>query len=161
MTTGTVSWATLNILGIQLQMAIRDEDIDLESGEYVPVGHIRKFDLEQYEQRNFVVKSNFSKTRIEPVMLNFLATTANLRNARSEQPNYNRGKVVEKSSGKLLFAISSYKNYTRVELSYPEIGNRTITKEEYIDSKWTRLNLRWKGGNRSLPLVQPKTLILK
>ena len=46
-------------------------------------------------------------------MLNFLAITENLRNAkRSEQPNYNRGKVVEKSSRKLLFAISKHKNYT-------------------------------------------------
>ena len=32
-------------------------------------------------------------------MLNFLATTENLTNARSEQPNYNRGKVVEKATG--------------------------------------------------------------
>ena len=112
----------------------------------MPVGHIWKFDLEQYEQCNFGVNYNFSKNLIEPVMLNFLATAENLRNARSEQPNYNRGKVVEKSSGKLLFAISRYKNHTRVELSYPEIGDRTITKEEYIDSKWTRVNFRWKGG---------------
>ena len=66
---------------------------------YVPVGHIWKFDLEKYEQRNFGVKCNFSKIRIEPVMLNFLATTENLKNARSEQPNYNRGKVVEKATG--------------------------------------------------------------
>ena len=42
-------------------------------------------------------------------MLNFLATTENLRNTRSEQPNYNRGKVIKKSSGKLLFAISRQK----------------------------------------------------
>ena len=27
-------------------MTTRDEDIDLESGEYVPVGHIWKFNLE-------------------------------------------------------------------------------------------------------------------
>ena len=84
-------------------------------------------------------------------MLNFLATTENLRYARSEQLNYNRGKIVEKSSGKLLFAISRYKNHTRVELSYPEIGDRTITKEVYIDSKWTRVNLRWKGGQPKSP----------
>ena len=41
----------------------------------VPVGYILNFDLEQYEQPNFGVKWNFSKNRIEPVMLNFLATT--------------------------------------------------------------------------------------
>ena len=65
----------------------------------VPVGHIWKFDLEHYEQRDFGVKWNFSKIRIEHVMLNFLATTENLRNIRSEQSNYNRGKVVKKAAG--------------------------------------------------------------
>ena len=45
----------------------------------MPVGHIWKFDLEEYGQRNFGVKCNFSKIRIEPVMLNFLAKTENLR----------------------------------------------------------------------------------
>ena len=51
------------------------------------VGHIWKFDLERYEQRDFGVKWIFSKIRIEHVMLNFLATTENLRSIRSEQPN--------------------------------------------------------------------------
>ena len=51
-------------------------------------------------------------------MLNFLAKTENFRNRRSEQPIYNRGKVLEKSSGKLLFAISRYKiNASRAVLS--------------------------------------------
>ena len=93
-------------------MATSDEDIDLESGEYVPVGHIWKFDLEKHGQRNFGLKCNFSKIRIEPVMLNFLAKTENLRKAKSEPPNYSRGKVVKKSSGKLLLAISRYKSNT-------------------------------------------------
>ena len=62
------------------------DDIDCESGEYLPVGHIWKFDPEEFEQRNFGVKCNFSKIRIEPVMLNFLAKTENLRKTRSEQP---------------------------------------------------------------------------
>ena len=60
---------------------------------YVPVGHIWKFDLEEYELRNFGMKFNFSKIRIEPVMPNFLAKTENLKNTRSKRPNYNRGKV--------------------------------------------------------------------
>ena len=33
--------------------ATRDKDIDLESGEYVPVGHIRKFDLDFERNCNF------------------------------------------------------------------------------------------------------------
>ena len=53
MTTGTVSRATLGILGTHWQAATRDEDIDLESGEYVPVGHIWKVDLEEHKLRNF------------------------------------------------------------------------------------------------------------
>ena len=40
-------------------------------------------------------------------MLKFLATTENIRKIRSEYSNYNRGKVVKNSSGKLLFAISN------------------------------------------------------
>ena len=40
-------------------------------------------------------------------MLKFLATTEKIRKLRSERrPDYNRGKVVKFSSGKLLFAIS-------------------------------------------------------
>ena len=42
-----------------------------------PVGHIWKFDLEEHEIRNFGRKFNFSKFRMEPVMLNFLAKTEN------------------------------------------------------------------------------------
>ena len=84
----------------------------------MPVVYIWKFDLEQYESRNFGRKFDFSKIRIEPVMLNFLAETKNLRNRKSEHPIYNRGKLIEKNSGKLLFAISRYKiNASRAVLS--------------------------------------------
>ena len=62
----------------------------------VPVGHIWKFDLKQRDKHDFGMKWNFSKIRIGYVTLNFLATTENLRNKRSEQPNYNRGKVITK-----------------------------------------------------------------
>ena len=60
----------------------------------MPVGHIWKFDLDEYEIRGFGMKFNFSKIRIEPVMLSFVATTEN-KNKKSEQPNYNCGKVVK------------------------------------------------------------------
>ena len=51
-------------------------------------------------------------------MLNFLAKNENLRKTRSEQPIYNHGKVLDKSSGKLLFAISRNKaNASRAVLS--------------------------------------------
>ena len=37
------------VSGDSLTEAARDEDINFESGEYVPVGHIRTFDLEGHE----------------------------------------------------------------------------------------------------------------
>ena len=40
-------------------------------------------------------------------MLKFLTTTEITRKIGSEEPNYDRGKEVENSSGKLLFAISN------------------------------------------------------
>ena len=45
----------------------------------MPVGHIWKFDLEEYEIRGLGMKFNFLKIRIEPVMLSFLATTENIK----------------------------------------------------------------------------------
>ena len=42
-------------------------------------------------------------------MLKFLATTKNAKIKTSEEPINNRGKVVEKSSRKLLFAISRHR----------------------------------------------------
>ena len=73
----------------------------------MPFGHIWKFDLEKTFSLDFGEKRNFSKIRIEHVMLNFLATTENIRKIRSDDSNYNRGKVVKNRSGKLLFAISN------------------------------------------------------
>ena len=46
----------------------------------MPVGHIWKFDLEEREIHGFGMKFDFSKTRMEPVMLSFLATTENIIN---------------------------------------------------------------------------------
>ena len=65
----------------------------------MPVGHIWKFDLEQRKKNDFGVKCNFSKIRNEHVMLKFLAATKNIRKIGSEEPNYNCGKVVEKTAG--------------------------------------------------------------
>ena len=62
----------------------------------MPVSLIWKFDLERYEQRDYGVNWKISKIRIEHVMLNFLATNENLRNIKSEQPNYNNGRVIKK-----------------------------------------------------------------
>ena len=71
----------------------------------MPVGHIWKFDLEEYELRSFGMKFNFSKIRIEPVMLKFLATTENMRN-KIRTTELKKRENDRKISGKLLFAIS-------------------------------------------------------
>ena len=75
-------------------------------------------------KHNFGVKSNFSKTRIELVKLNFLGKTENLRNARSERPNYNRGKVVKIKQREIAIRNFRHLSNTRVELSYLDTENR-------------------------------------
>ena len=76
---------------------------------FVPVGLIWKFDHEKTFSLDFGVKCNFSKIRIEQVMLKLLATTKKNQKIKSEESNYNRGKVVKNNSWKLLFAISDTK----------------------------------------------------
>ena len=56
---------------------------------HVSVGYIWKFGLEKTSSLDFGV-------RIEHVKLKFPATTENIRKVRSEDSNYNRGKVVKK-----------------------------------------------------------------
>ena len=89
-----------------------------------------KFEWEEYEIRSFGKKFNFSKIRIEPVMLKFLATTENIRNKirTTESQSRESGRI---NSGKFLFAISEIlvEKNTREELSYLDIGDRVITKE--------------------------------
>ena len=65
------------------------------------------FDLEKTFSLDFGVKFNFSNIPTKHVMLKFLETTENIRKIRSDDSNYNRGRVVTNSSGKLLFAISN------------------------------------------------------
>ena len=63
-------------------------------------------------------------------MTNFLATTENIRKIRSEHPICNGGKVPKKQRKN---AIRNFqmRNETRVEPSYPEIGEETIAKEDH------------------------------
>ena len=44
----------------------------------MPVGRIWKFALEEHEIRGFGVEFNFSKIRMDPVMLSFLAKTESI-----------------------------------------------------------------------------------
>ena len=45
----------------------------------MPVGHVWKFDLEEHEKQGVGMKFNFSKIRMEYFMLNFIATTENIK----------------------------------------------------------------------------------
>ena len=58
--------------------------------------YLVKFDLEQLLVLVFGCNAIFSKFRIEHVMLKFRATTESTKKMRSEESNYNRGKVVQK-----------------------------------------------------------------
>ena len=62
-------------------------------------------------------------------MLNFLATTENLRNIRSEQPNYNRGKVIKKTVRNCYSRFPDIIPYSS-RADYPEIEGRTIANQE-------------------------------
>ena len=84
----------------------------------MPVGHIWKFDFEEYEIRGFGMKFNFSKIRTEPVKLSFLATTENIKN-KVRTTELQLRESDRKNSGKLLLAISDIiiKHESRAVLS--------------------------------------------
>ena len=64
---------------------------------------------------------------MEPVKLNFLATTENIRKIRSEHSIYNRGKVPKKQRE---IAIRNFQIQNKRE-SYPEIGKEMIAREDH------------------------------
>ena len=100
----------------------------------MPVGHIWKFGLEEYELRNFGRKFIFSKIRIEPVMLNFLAKKLKISEIQDQNNRFTiAGKYLKKAAGNCYSQFPEL-NQTRVELSYPEIGKEAITNEEHIYS---------------------------
>ena len=75
--------------------------------------------------RGFGMKFYFSKIRMKPVMLSFLATTEKkIQNNRM----IIAGKLSNIHSGKLLFAISIVENERRAVLS--DIGDKTNTRAE-------------------------------
>ena len=85
----------------------------------MPVGHIWKFDLEEYEIRSFGMKFNFSKIRIEPVMLNFFATTENIRKKirETELQLQESGRKKQRKIAIRNFRDSSKKHESRAVLS--------------------------------------------
>ena len=72
----------------------------------MPVGHIWKFDFEEYGQRYFGVKYNFSKFELDMSSSTFSRKLKISEIQYEKDREKKRGKVVKFSSGKLLVAIS-------------------------------------------------------
>ena len=91
-------------------------------------------------------------------MPSFLAETENIKKKRrSERPKHNCGKVANKNSGKLLFAISVKKSESRAVLFLAE--NNQLRRES--NPEWTRVNLGWKGGQPKSPTGPDQNLFLE
>ena len=70
----------------------------------------RSLTLRDTNIRDFGVKFYFSKIRMEPVMLSFLATTENIKRKMRTTKLTIAGKLSNIYSGKSLFAISIIEN---------------------------------------------------
>ena len=79
--------------------------------------------------RDFRVKFYFSKFRMEPVIISFLAPTENTSEKIRTTDITIAGKYLRKQRE---IAIRNFQiqNKTRVEPSYPEIGGEIITRKE-------------------------------
>ena len=87
------------VSGDSLTEAARDEDIDLESGEYVPVGHIWKFDLERHEYTWFSSEVLFFKISNEACHAQFSRDNWKHKIRNQNDRIYNCGKVLMKTAG--------------------------------------------------------------
>ena len=66
-------------------------------------------------------------------MPKFLATIENTKIIKAEEPIYNRGKVVKKSSGKLVFAISRHRKKKESRAVLFETVGRAVANDEETD----------------------------
>ena len=120
----TIKIDTGYVSSMRTRNSTRENIINNQFNSIVPVGHIWKFDLEKTFSLDFGVKCNFSKIRIEHVMLKFLAKTENTRKIRSEESNNNRGKVVKIAAGNCYSQFPIHNsNESRAVLSLAE-GDR-------------------------------------
>ena len=99
----------------------------------MPVGHSWKFDFEEYELGNFGRNFFFQKFELS------LSCSTFLRKLKISdiQDQNNRftvaGKYLKKAAGNFYSQFPDTKQ-TRVEPSYPEMGEGVIIEEEYIYS---------------------------
>ena len=84
--------------------------------------------LRDTNKRDFGVKFYFFKIRMEPVMLNFLATTENIKRKIRTTDLTIAGKWSNIYIGKSPFAISIVENESRAVLS--DIGEKKNTRAE-------------------------------
>ena len=84
-----------------------------------------------WRKHDFGVKSNFSKIRIAHVMLNFLATTENIRNKirTTELQSRESGQFNQRE---IAFRNFRHSNSTRVELSYLDMETERLRKNSEI-----------------------------
>ena len=89
----------------------------------MPVGLIWKFDLEKTFSLDLGLKGNFSKNRIDFVMLKFLATTEKTTKIRLEDSNYSREKKSKIAAGNCYSQFPIQNSYgSRAVVSLEEIG---------------------------------------
>ena len=68
------------------------------------------------------------------------------------------GKKYKKRSVKLLFAISPCNSNDSTAVSFLE-KEQVATRRDKEELKWTRVNVRWKGGMLKLPNGQKRKLV--
>ena len=95
----------------------------------MPVGHIWKFDLVEYKIRGFGMKFNFQKFELS------LSCSVFSRQLKTSKKNQNdrvaiAGKRQKKQREIAIRNFRDKNKNTRVELSYLDIGDRVITKED-------------------------------
>ena len=98
-----------------------------------PVDHIWKFDLEEYEILSFGMSLVFQKFELS-LSCSVFSRQLKLSEIKGERPNRNCKKVTEKQQREI--AIRNFRDYiknTRVELSYLDIRDREITKEDQLN----------------------------
>ena len=84
-------------------------------------------------------------------MLKLLATTENSRKSQTEYSSCNRGKLLENTRVKLLFAILPESCDTSRANLFPIQKSRVQKERQRRTINWTRVILEWKGGQLKLP----------
>ena len=124
--------------------------MDLESGEYVPVGPTWKFDLEKTFSLDFGVKCSFQEFELS-MSCSGLSRQLKISEKQDQQfRSTNVGKLSKIAAGNCYLQLPIH-NSNESRLSYS--WQKTEKDREWRGSnlEWTRVSLRWKGGQLKLP----------